>query len=280
MTAVAERTAEASHAEIEDAGVDNGRGRLRRAPRRAMGLFRHPSDFTEEEFAIIVDSLKANIPVYRIAAQVRCERHTLGKFINDTPELRQLKDEQEENLFEEGKYQLSRLMQQGNSAAVIYALDKLGQRHGWSPSGEGGGGSGGGGDRIVMGLIPPEEVEEAERLVAEKRAELPPMTVAGVEVKPPGSEMAELLTDPAKMAAMEQQAKEAYAAEKAAELNSRAANAKPVTPDFVSGSLGSREALMNGSVAQAGAAAEPEVMPSGYDEDFGAENYDPSMYFG
>lgn len=275
MAAVAQR--EASEFEIEDAGRDSG-GRIRRRPRRAMGLFKHPPDFTDEEFALIVDALKSNMPIYRIAKYVNCERHMLGRFIDQNPDLRQLKEEQEENLFEEGKYQLGRLMQQGNVSAVIYALDKLGQKRGWS--GENGGGGGGERSaRIVMGLIPDEEVAAADEEVKKRRAELPPMTVAGVEVNDPGAMMAqlEMAADPHALAAQEEQKRQ----QAEAEAKARAATAKEITPAFVSGALGSREAIMNG----ASQAAEPEVMmPDGYGGDFagigGGEDFDPSTYFG
>ena len=41
--------------------------RDRRPPLRAKGIFRHPSDWEQEEIDFIVDALKQHVPIYTIA---------------------------------------------------------------------------------------------------------------------------------------------------------------------------------------------------------------------
>lgn len=131
----------------------------RRPPVKPNGIFKHPTTWDQEELDFIADCLKQNIPLYTIANMVRCERHVLSRLVNNTPELKQLKDDKYENLLDEAEYQADRLMKAGNSAIVIHVLSTLGRKRGWVEDGTGGGGGDEG--RIVMGLIPQEEVEKA-----------------------------------------------------------------------------------------------------------------------
>lgn len=143
-----------------------------RAPRvrEAKGLFAHPSEFTEDERAFIVDCLKMNVPIYTIANMIQCERHLLSRYIKNDPVLTELKEAKYDNMLEEAEYQADRLMKEGNAAVVIHVLNTLGRQR-WNPQfGGAGEGGGGGADRIVMGIIPEEEVAEAEKKVAEVKA--------------------------------------------------------------------------------------------------------------
>lgn len=148
-------------------------GRLPRLPRRPNGIFKHPNDWTEEEINVIVDALKMNVPVYTIANLVHCERHTLSKLIAETPELRQLKEEQQENLYEEAIYQADRLAKAGNASIVMFILERLGKNKGWNQV-ETAQESGGEEGRIVMGVIPDNEVEAADAIVKERQAQIMP----------------------------------------------------------------------------------------------------------
>lgn len=143
----------------------------RRPPLRGNGIFRHPTDWEENEINYIVDSLKANVPIHVIAKLVRCERHTLSKLINTMPELKQLAEEKYDNMVANAEFQADRLVQQGNAPMIMYVLDRLGGAK-WNGGGaEGEGGGSGGSDRIVMGVIPDEEVKAAEALVKQKQDE-------------------------------------------------------------------------------------------------------------
>ena len=142
----------------------------RRPLPRSNGIFQHPNDWTKEEMDYIADCLKNNIPLHVIAGMVRCERHTLSRLIERTPELKLLQEQKYINMLQTAEFQADRLMQAGNASMVMYVLDHLGRNHGWGePDEDGGGGDGGG--RIIMGCIPDEEVEKAEeqiRAVKEK----------------------------------------------------------------------------------------------------------------
>lgn len=172
---------------------------------RPNGIFRHPPDWTKEEMDFIADSLKMNVPIYTIANMVHCEQHTLSALISRTPELRRLKEQKYENLLEEAEYQADRLMKQGNPSVVIYVLQTLGRKKGWAAD-DAGGGTGDDGSRIVMGLIPQEAVEEAEREAESIRKADPSPNPAGA------------ITDPVALAAIEGAVK-TEVARKSAELS-------------------------------------------------------------
>lgn len=142
----------------------------RRPAVKPNGIFRHPDVWDQEELDFVADCLKQNIPLYTIANMVHCERHTLSRVVNSRPELRQLLEDKYENLLDEAEYQADRLMKAGNSAIVIHVLSTLGRKRGWAEDSQ----SGGGGDegRIVMGLIPADEVQKANDETAELQKNL------------------------------------------------------------------------------------------------------------
>lgn len=159
----------------------------------ANGIFRHPSECTQEEQNFIADCLKKNIPLYTIAGMIHCERNFLSRYIRNHPELQELKDEQHENMVDEAEYQLDRLNRAGNASTIIFTLQTKGRKRGWTTEDVTGEGGGQETERIVMGVIPDEAVKEAE---AEREK------IAGK--KSPGG----VLTDPVTLAAMEQMGKE------------------------------------------------------------------------
>ena len=131
----------------------------RRPAVKPNGIFKHPETWDQEELDFVADCLKQNIPLYTIANMIHCERHTLSRVVNSRPELKQLLDDKYENLLDEAEYQADRLMKAGNSAIVIHVLSTLGRKRGWVEDAQGGGGGDEG--RIVMGLIPDNEVQKA-----------------------------------------------------------------------------------------------------------------------
>lgn len=139
---------------------------------RPNGIFRHPDDWTEEEMNFIVDCLKQHIPLYTIANMVHCERHTLGKLVEKTPYLKELMENKYDDMLEELEYQFDKAVKGGNTALIIHGLNTLGRRRGgvWSTADQ----QESGGEeesRIVMGLIPDEEVAKAEEEVKRVREE-------------------------------------------------------------------------------------------------------------
>lgn len=173
--------------------------RMRQLPIRPSGLFHHPADWTDEEISVIVDCLKDNIPVYRIAKYVNCERHALARFIDKNPELRRLMEEQRDNLYDEAIFQADRLAKQGNASIIMFILERLGKSKGWAqqempnePDKED--------KKIIMGLIPADEISKAQE-------ECKKIT---------GEENKVFESDPVKLAAMQAKAAEEMEAEKAA----------------------------------------------------------------
>ena len=142
----------------------------RRPSVKPNGIFKHPETWDQEELDFVADCLKQNIPLYTIANMVHCERHTLSRVVNSRPELKQLLDDKYENLLDEAEYQADRLMKAGNSAIVIHVLSTLGRKRGWVEDAQGGGGGDEG--RIVMGLIPDDEVKKANDETAELQKNL------------------------------------------------------------------------------------------------------------
>lgn len=162
--------------------------------RAANGIFKHPSECTEEEQNFIADCLKRNIPLYTIAGMIHCERSFLSRYIHNHPELLELKEEQGENIVDEAEYQLDRLNKAGNASTIIFTLQTKGRKRGWTTEDVAEAGSGKDAERIVMGVIPEETVKEAE-------AEME--RIRGSKPNPGG-----VLTDPVAVAAMEQMGKE------------------------------------------------------------------------
>lgn len=142
----------------------------RRPAVKPKGIFKHSSEWDQEELDFIADCLKQNIPLYTIANMVNCERHTLSNLVHNRPELKQLLDDKYDNLLDEAEYQADRLMKAGNAAIVIHVLNTLGRKRGWVE--DMGGGENGDEGRIVMGLIPTDEVAKADAEVAERQKDM------------------------------------------------------------------------------------------------------------
>ena len=139
---------------------------------RPMGIFQHPNDWTQEEIDFIVDCLKQHIPIYTIANMVHCERHTLGRLIQKTPFLKELMENKYEDMLEELEYQFDKAVKGGNAALIIHGLNTLGRKRGgiWS-TGEMANSGGNDEGRIVMGVIPQEDVEKANAEIKRLREE-------------------------------------------------------------------------------------------------------------
>lgn len=167
-----------------------------RAPMMAAnGIFRHPSECTQEEQNFIADCLKKNIPLYVIAGMIHCEKQFLSRYIRNHPDLLALKDEQSDNIVDEAEYQLDRLNRAGNASTIIFTLQTKGRKRGWTTEDLPEGGGGEKVERIVMGVIPDEAVKDAEDRIEKARSEPLPN---------PGG----VMTDPISVAAMEQMKKE------------------------------------------------------------------------
>lgn len=101
------------------------------APIAINGLFKHPPEFTSEEWDIIVAGIRANLPFYTIAQRVHCSRHFLSRKINENPEVAQLVIDAREGMVDEAEYQMLKAVKGGSLSAQMYVLDHLGRERGW-----------------------------------------------------------------------------------------------------------------------------------------------------
>lgn len=156
------------------------------------GLYRHPPNFTAEEWEIIVTSLRAHLPLSAIAQRVHCERNFLNKKIQEHPEIAQLVADARAAMVDQAEYQIFRAVSQGSLAATIHVLDHLGRDRGW-------------GDappekdaaddvHISFGLISPDDLKEADnKIVAAAQRTTPTLAAELAQVEVPRSASTEEL---------------------------------------------------------------------------------------
>lgn len=130
-----------------------------------FAMYRHPSEFTEEEDAVIINGMLAQLPLYMIAEKLRCSRTLLANHIRESKLLSQVVVDRDESFLDRVEWSALKLIEAGNPAMIMFALERKGESRGW--------GQGGISDvdmedsRIVIGEIPESEVEEAENKVKE-----------------------------------------------------------------------------------------------------------------
>ena len=177
-----------------------------------FAMYRHPSEFTEEEDAVIINGMLAQLPLYMIAEKLRCSRTVLANHIRESKLLSQVVVDRDESFLDRVEWSALKLIEAGNPAMIMFALERKGESRGW--------GQGGISDvdmedsRIVIGEIPESEVEEAEKRVKEIEAK------EGVDSPAPAASSSEekgdsapasaaKLPSPMEMALMEDAAKRA-----------------------------------------------------------------------
>lgn len=189
------------------------------------GIFRHPNTWTEEEDAIIARGIKAHLPLQVIGTKVNCERGTLSKHIKNTPELAALFEDAKEDFVDRAEYQIDRLMQAGNAAAVMFTLERMGRKRGWGQQeyieqkGED--------DIIQFTPIPESEIQRADSIRKEMGAVEDDQVMVG---QIPVEETKVFESDPLKQEMVAEQAADDIQAQKEAE----AQTPKPVETARVS----------------------------------------------
>lgn len=152
------------------------------------GIFRHPPEFTEEEWDIIVAGLRAHLPLTAIATKVHCERHFLSKKIQENKEVTQLLLDAKEGIIDETEYQLIKAARSGSMSAIIYILDHLGQHRGYGEQQDQK--SLGEDVQITFGEISQADLASAQQQIAEANKKVTP-TLAGelaaMEIPKPAS---------------------------------------------------------------------------------------------
>lgn len=140
------------------------------------GIFKHPSEFTEEEWDIIVAGLRAHLPLYAIAMKVNCERHFLSKKIQENKEIAQLVMDARDGMVDETEFQLYKAARAGSMSAIIYLLDHLGQGRGYGEQVENK--QQGEDVQITFGEISQADLQEAQQKIEEANKKVTP-TLAG-----------------------------------------------------------------------------------------------------
>lgn len=140
------------------------------------GIFRHPPEFTKEEWEIIIAGLRAHLPLYAISMKVHCERHFLARKIQENKEVAQLIMDSREGIIDETEFQLYKAARSGSMTAIIYLLDHMGQGRGY---GEQGGAKDPQDDvHITFGEISEKDLQAAQQQIAEAQKIITP-TLAG-----------------------------------------------------------------------------------------------------
>ena len=130
-----------------------------------FAIFHHPSEFTEAEDAVIVNGLMASLPLYMIAAKLNCSRNLLSKHIKESKLLSEVWVDAQESFIDNVEWQAKRLIDSGNAAMIMFALERKGKDRGWGQKDEQ--------EvelddsRIIIGEIPEAEVEAADAKVKE-----------------------------------------------------------------------------------------------------------------
>lgn len=137
--------------------------RVKRLPVRPNGIFKHPSTWTEEEDNVIIELLRAKVPLHIIALKVNAERNSLSKHIKNTPELAQLAADMREAVIDNAEYMADRLVTAGNPTMIMFMLERLGKSRGWGAVDVEN--NDGADNRIVMGVIPEDDVKGADEFI-------------------------------------------------------------------------------------------------------------------
>lgn len=152
------------------------------------GLFRHPPEFTVEEWRVIALGLQANLPLYAIAQKVHCSRHFLSKKIQENQGMVQMLLDARETLIDIAETQLQKAAQSGSVSASIYILDHLGKGRGWGEQTDTK-------DKtddiqIVFGDISDKDLKEAKSIIETANKKTTPTLageLAGLEIPKPAT---------------------------------------------------------------------------------------------
>lgn len=145
---------------------------LKEAARTApVVVWRHPSKFNSYEDKIIAAALLTRQPIYKICETIRCSRSTLLKHIEEDDDLRMIREDvkgMECDRIEEG---IEELVDMRHPGVLMWKAEKLlPQKYGKDRAMEDEDDS-----RIVLGVIPDDEIAAADRLL-EEAASKPPET--------------------------------------------------------------------------------------------------------
>lgn len=130
--------------------------------------FRHASYFTDDEDRIIAASIKSRVQLYKVAASLKCSYPTLKKHIENTPVLAEIVKESREIECGELREAVNDLIKMRHPQVVMWRAKQLmPNEYGDAVETEEDD------SRIIIGAIPEDMLEEADRALA-LAAEKPP----------------------------------------------------------------------------------------------------------
>lgn len=135
-----------------------------------LAFLTHPKDLSEHELKVLVAGIMSHIPLYVIANKLRVSRNYLSTKIQEVPELTQIWNDSKEAFIDNAEFQAKRLIDSGNPAMIMFALERQGRNRGWgqNPVVQAGAEN----DKIFIGAIPEEEVANADAFVERQNAQV------------------------------------------------------------------------------------------------------------
>lgn len=161
-------------------------------------FFKHPQTLSNEEMVIIADGLRHHIPLYAIAAKIKCGRNWLSRKIKEDEYLAEIWADSREAYIDNLEFQAKRLIDQGNPAMIMFGLERLGKSRGWGQHEEAENGEDD--TKLVIGAIPEDMLSEANAEIEEKSKSVPVVDADGNLVSSIGIESSVGPGDPLSMA--------------------------------------------------------------------------------
>lgn len=163
--------------EVEEIQDPEHLEKLKEAARVAPTVvWRHPSKFNSYEDKIIAAALLTRQPIYKICETIRCSRSTLLKHIEEDDDLRMIREDvkgMECDRIEEG---IEELVDMRHPGVLMWKAEKLlPHKYGKDRAVEEEDDS-----RIVLGIIPEEELVAADRLLEEAASKPPEAGLAAL----------------------------------------------------------------------------------------------------
>ena len=84
---------------------------------------------SEKDHPLIMDALGKFIPVYVLAKKIKCDYHTLLKYIHSHPELEQCQKDADDNMVAFAKGKLMSKVAAGHAASIMFLLERLDRAH-------------------------------------------------------------------------------------------------------------------------------------------------------
>lgn len=89
----------------------------------------HHYKLSEKDHPRIIDALSRFVPVYVLAKKIKCDYHTLLKYIHAHPELEQCQKDADDNMVAFAKGKLMSKVAAGHAGSIMFLLERLDRAH-------------------------------------------------------------------------------------------------------------------------------------------------------